>query len=315
MLSSCGERDAESDHRQGRPVDSKAATVDTPKGTVRCVIRGRLAEARTKDGDSSEQILVVGDEVRVQSGSIPAGHRGDHAPANQALATGQPRATGRAGGGGEHRPAGDRYLARRAPLNLNLVDRYLVAADTGGLSAAICVNKVDLPGRDAAAGLLAAYETLGYPVLWTSATLGTGIAELGRRLAGRTSVMAGKSGVGKSALLTAVEPGLGLKSRAISASTGKGRHTTSFSSLLPLSSGGYVIDTPGIRKYTLWEVDPRGLDRHFPEIDALRGQCRFANCTHSHEPGCAVRDAVDAGTIDRRRHASYLRILEGLDEE
>jgi ribosome biogenesis GTPase len=293
-------------------VDSKANTVDTPLGALRCVIRGRLAEARAKN----EQLLVVGDEVRVEALGKERGAIEEVLPRRSKLS---------------RRSAGSQPLEQvvaanvdqlvivtslaEPPLNLNLVDRYLVAADSGELSAAICVNKIDLGDRRPIAPLLATYEALGYPVLWTSATEHYGIDRLRACLSGRTSVVAGKSGVGKSALLNAVEPGLELHSAAISAATGKGRHTTSFSSLLPLSGGGYVIDTPGIRKYTLWEIDPQELDRHFPEIAELRGGCRFANCSHSHEPDCAVKDAVAAGKIDRRRHLSYLRILEGLDEE
>lgn len=293
-------------------MDSKASTVDTESGPLRCVIRGRLAECRTRD----EQILVVGDRVRVRPLEAGQGVIEEILPRRNRLSR---RAAGRERL--EQVVAANVDLVvvvtslAEPPLNLNLVDRYLVAAARGELGAAICVNKIDLGDRDAVAPLLATYAAVDYPVLWTSATEGWGIDKLRELLAGRTSVLAGKSGVGKSALLSAVEPGLELESRAISAATGKGRHTTTFSSLLPLSGGGYVIDTPGIRKYTLWEVDPLELDQHFPEMASLREDCRFANCTHSHEPDCAVKAAVDDGRIDRRRHQSYVRILEGLDEE
>jgi ribosome biogenesis GTPase len=295
-------------------VDSGASQVDTPAGLVRCVVRGRLTETKTQD----KRLLAVGDDVRVQL----------LGPGSGAIEEILPRRTklSRRSVGHERR---EQVVAANIdqvvivtslaepPLKLNLVDRYLVAADNGGLGAVICINKVDLAlgDRAPAEALLRPYHAMGYPVIWTSARTGEGIDELKRHLAGRSSVMAGASGTGKSALLNAVEPGLELRSGEISSATGKGRHTTTFSSLLPLGGGGYVIDTPGIREYTLWEVDPAALDRHFPEIDALRSGCRFANCTHSHEPDCAVKAASESGKIDPRRYESYLRILSGLDEE
>jgi ribosome biogenesis GTPase len=207
-------------------------------------------------------------------------------------------------------------VASAAPApSLNLIDRYLVAASRGGLVPVICINKIDLGVPADLAADLAPYLELGYPVHWTSATTGDGIPELRARLANVTSVLAGKSGVGKSALLNAVEPGLALHSAPISEATGKGRHTTSFSSLLPLAAGGYVIDTPGIREYTLWELEPQDLDQHFPEIARIASECRFSNCAHLHEPDCAVKAAATDGGIPARRYASYCRIRSGLDDE
>ena len=201
------------------------------------------------------------------------------------------------------------------PLNLNLIDRYLVAADRGGLGAIVCINKMDLGDPQAAAEELATYRELGYPVVLASARTGLGIDALRARLHAKTSVFAGKSGAGKSALLTALEPGLALRSAPISAATGKGRHTTTYSSLLRLTGGGYVIDTPGIRAYTLWEVEAEDLARHFPEIRAAEPGCRFTDCSHLHEPDCAVQAAAAEGRIDPRRYASYRRIHDGIDDE
>jgi ribosome biogenesis GTPase len=292
-------------------VDSGASQVDTPSGVLRCVVRGRLTEARTQD----KRLLAVGDEVRVRPLGAGNGAIEEILPRRTKLSR---RAVGRDRREQVVAANVDQVVIVTSllepPLNLNLVDRYLVAADNGGLGALICINKIDLGDRRPAEAQLGSYMTMGYGVVWTSARTGDGIDELKAGLAGRTSVMAGASGAGKSALLNAVEPGLALRSGPISAATGKGRHTTTFSTLLPLGGGGYVIDTPGIREYTLWEVDPTALDRHFPEIDALKGGCRFANCTHSHEPDCAVKAASAAGKLDRRRYESYLRILGGLDE-
>lgn len=296
-------------------IDARASQVATPGGVLGCVIRGRLTESKGLD----KRLLAVGDEVRVRQ----------LGPGRGAIEEILPRRTklSRRAAGADRR---EQVVAANIdqvvivssladpPLSLNLVDRYLVAAGRGGLAAVICINKIDcgdLAARSAAELELTPYAKLGVPIMWTSARNGTGIEALRARLVGCTSVFAGKSGVGKSALLNAVEPGLELRAGEISAATGKGRHTTTHSSLLALSGGGFVIDTPGIRAYTLWEVDPDDLDRHFPEIHAHRGACRFANCTHSHEPECAVKAAVAAGRIEARRFASYLRILSGLDEE
>jgi len=293
-------------------VDSGASQVDTPSGVVRCVVRGRLTETRTQD----KRLLAVGDEVRIRLLGAGSGAIEEILPRRNKLSR---RAVGRDRREQVVAANVDQVVIVTSlgepPLNLNLVDRYLVAADSGGLGALICINKTDLGDRGPAEAFLVPYETMGYPVVWTSARTGDGIGELKAGLAGRTTVMAGASGAGKSALLNAVDPGLQLRSGEVSAATGKGRHTTTFSSLLPLPGGGYVIDTPGIREYTLWEVDPVDLDRHFPEINVIKKGCRFANCTHSHEPDCAVKAASTAGKMDRRRYESYLRILEGLDEE
>lgn len=296
-------------------IDARESQVTTAGGVLRCVLRGRLTVAKGVD----KRLLAVGDTVRVRLLGPDRGAIEEILPRRTKLSR-------RAAGPDRKEQVVaaniDQVVIVSAladpPLNLNLVDRYLVAAGRGGLAALVCVNKIDCgtaADRAAAEAALRTYAALGVPLVWTSARTGSGIDVLRDRLAGRTSVFAGKSGVGKSALLNAVEPGLELHSAEISAATGKGRHTTTFSSLLTLTNGGFVIDTPGIRAYTLWEMDPSDLDRHFPEIHAERGGCRFANCSHSHEPECAVKVAVAAGRIEERRLASYLRILSGLEEE
>ncbi len=292
-------------------IDSGRSQVVTPVGVLRCVVRGRLALAKVQN----KRLLAAGDDVRVRSLGAGEGAIEEILPRRSKLSRQAVGANKR-----EQVVAAniDQVVIvtslAEPPLNLNLVDRYLVAADTGGLAAVLCINKIDLGNRSSVEPLLEPYAVMDLPCVWTSARSGEGIPALRSRLAGRSSVFAGASGAGKSSLLNAVEPGLELRSGEMTAA-GKGRHTTTFSSLLPLSGGGYVIDTPGIREYTLWEVDPATLARHFPELNGLDSRCRFTNCTHSHEPDCAVKVAVESGTIDRRRYESYLRILGGLEEE
>ncbi len=293
-------------------IDARTSRVSTPAGVIRCVLRGRLTAARGRN----KRLLAIGDHVRVRTLGSGRGAIEEILPRRTKLSR-------RAAGPNprEHVVAAnvDQVVIVSSlaspPLNLNLVDRYLVAAGQGGLESVICVNKIDLADHTAVTGQLRSYAQLGIPVLWSSAKTGAGIDALRRQLAGRVSVFAGKSGTGKSALLNAVEPGLCLRSGEISSATGKGRHTTAASTLLGLSVGGFVIDTPGIRAYTLWDVDPLHLDRHFPEFGPHRAGCRFADCTHSHEPDCAVKEAAASGAIDSRRYESYTRILAGLDAE
>ncbi|MGQ0604013.1 MAG: ribosome small subunit-dependent GTPase A, partial [Anaerolineales bacterium] len=174
--------------------------------------------------------------------------------------------------------------------------------------AVICANKVDLTTRAQAEALFGLYPPLGYPVIYTSTKNDTGIDALRAQLHGKLSVLAGPSGVGKSTLLNAVQPGLGLKARAISQATQKGRHTTVFSELLPLEAGGFVADTPGMRALALWDVEPEELDGYFVEMKPLVEACAFNDCTHLSEPGCAVRAAVEASRIARSRYESYSRL-------
>ena len=193
-----------------------------------------------------------------------------------------------------------------------LIDRYLVAAERGGMDAVVCVNKIDLADERAPIPRLDFYAQLGYKLLFTSVPEGRGIHELREVLAGRTSVLAGHSGTGKSSLINAAQPGLELSVRDISRSTSKGRHTTSSVTLLPLDVGGYVVDTPGVRAFGLWDLHREELEQYFPEIAELSQACRMRDCTHIHEPGCSVKAAVEAGRIAPERHASYVSIYKSL---
>ncbi|MHC4063043.1 MAG: ribosome small subunit-dependent GTPase A [Planctomycetota bacterium] len=192
----------------------------------------------------------------------------------------------------------------------NLIDRYIVATLAGDMQPVICMNKSDLDGRGDGAGLLSLYESLGYCVLLTSALTGRGIDRLGEVLGGKSSVLAGQSGVGKSSLLNAVQPGLELRVGDIIEQTTKGRHTTSTAQLLRLELGGYVVDTPGVRSFDISSVPLSEIEAHFVEFTERLADCKFPDCTHIHEPDCAIQAAVEAGQIDPRRYESYARMLE-----
>lgn len=210
------------------------------------------------------------------------------------------------------------FAVKDPTSNLRKLDRFLVVAEMNNLPAVICLNKIDLDKKGKVAAQFQMYSDIGYPVLHTSTKTGEGIAELKELLHNKISVLAGSSGVGKSSLLNEIQPGLGLKVSAVSGATGKGMHTTRFAELFPLDEGGYVADTPGIRGLALFDLEPYELDAYFREIAPLVEHCRFSDCTHRHEPGCAVLAAVKDGRIHPDRHQSYLRLREeheALDEE
>ncbi len=197
-----------------------------------------------------------------------------------------------------------------------LVDRLLVAAARGGFEPVLLFAKCDLADErtpfEAQAEL---YRSLGVRVVFVSVVTGEGLEEVRGLMQGAISVLAGQSGVGKSTLLNRLVPGLGLVVSEISKKWGKGRHTTSASSLHPFPGGGYVADTPGIRSFALPRLAAAEAAAYFPEFVSAAGGCRFSACTHRHEPSCAVKAAVDAGAIAECRYDSYLRIVEGVEEE
>lgn len=199
----------------------------------------------------------------------------------------------------------------RQPIpSLRKLDRFLVVAERNHLPAIICVTKMDIVPFEYAHQQFRVYEEIGYPVLFTSATNRTGIEELRVCLQGKISVLSGSSGVGKSSLLNVLQPGLGLKVQAVSKTTDKGLHTTRHAELFKLDGGGYVADTPGIRSLALFDLEPGELDGYFREIAPLVAACQFSDCTHRHEPNCAVRTAVSQNRISKERYESYLRLRE-----
>jgi len=194
-------------------------------------------------------------------------------------------------------------------------DRYLVMAAAGGVPPLLALNKIDLDPGSATAEEFEVYRRLGIDVVAVSARTGDGLAELTERLSGSMSVFIGPSGVGKSSLINALGADLSLRTGELSRSTGKGRHTTTWTELLRLDRGIEVVDSPGLRVLGLWGIQPERLADTFPEVASRVGGCRFRLCTHAHEPDCAVREAVAAGEIAAFRYASFLRIREALLEE
>lgn len=199
---------------------------------------------------------------------------------------------------------------KKPKFSSNRTDRILAACRWHDIPAGIVLNKLDLDREDEAEAIRETYAAAGIAVIGTSAETGEGLEQLVEALRGRITALYGGSGVGKSSLLNAIQPGLGLKVGKISKYWEAGRHTTTHSQMLELEVGGHVIDTPGIRVFRLHgatKADLRGL---FPEFEALQSRCKFPDCTHDHEPGCAVFDAVDEGTLSANRYASYVELLD-----
>jgi ribosome biogenesis GTPase len=204
------------------------------------------------------------------------------------------------------------FSLREPTPRLRMLDRLLVIAENNDLPAIICGNKVDLlDDLGEAHQLFGVYQEIGYEVIYTSVRTGRGIEALHKRLRGQLSVLCGPSGVGKSSLLNAIQPDLGLAVSEISESTGKGRHTTVGVRLWPLNEGGYVADTPGLREAGFFDIEPEELAWHFVEMRPYLSDCHFSSCTHTHEHGCAVKAAVEAGEISEVRYESYHRLLTG----
>lgn len=198
--------------------------------------------------------------------------------------------------------------------HLRMLDRFLVICERQGIPALIAANKVDLVGLTKAQEMFSLYSDIGYPVLYTSAKDNLGIDDLREVLQGKLSGLVGPSGVGKSSLLNAVQPNLGLAVSHVSEATTKGRHTTVSRSLFPLTGGGYVADLPGIRMLSLWDIEPEELDAYFPEIGSRVSGCQFSNCTHTKERDCAIKAAVQAGEIHPARYESYVRMRFGEED-
>ena len=281
-------------------------TVETGRGAVVCGLRGRLKQGR-HDGD----LAAVGDRVLVAVLADGSGVIEEVEGRKQAIVRLDPR------------PRGfyqqvllancDQavfvFACAHPNPKLRMLDRFLVIAEKQSIPAIIVANKIDL--AEEPKKIFGLYEPLGYRVIYTSAETGAGVDELRAALAKKISALAGPSGAGKSSLLNALQPGLGLAVNEISAALDKGKHTTVSRQLIPLAEGGYVADTPGWKSLALWDTEPEEMDAYFPELAPLVAECQFSDCSHTHEPGCAVLAALEAGRIHPERYDSYLRLRAG----
>ena len=298
--------------------------VETPQGHFLCTIRGRLRKELEYPESTGARRSVRKVKVR-EKDPVAIGDRVALLPTSGGAGVIE-RVLARAGGSftrGDPDPGGGAltsvvgldqlvmvFAAREPTPHLRLLDRFLVVAEAQELAAVICVNKADLGAPSWLRERLEVYRQIGYPVILASAERGEGLDELRARLAGRVSAFVGPSGVGKSSLLNALQPDLGQRVSAIGATTHKGRHTTTGTRLFPLEGGGYVADTAGIRALAVSNKETR-LDTCFPEFRPYLGTCRLADCTHIHEPGCAVLAAVETRALDAERYDSYCRLLTG----
>jgi ribosome biogenesis GTPase len=285
--------------------------VETEEGVIICRLRGRLKRGR-REGD----ITAVGDWVKISRLEDGTGMIEEIEPRERMFSRMAPTPRG------EYQQIiianQDQAIlvfacAEPAP-KLRMLDRFLIVAGEAKTPAIIVFNKVDLVGIRHAKKTFGHYESIGYPVIYTSAKTGRGVKALKKQLVGKISVLAGPSGAGKSSLLNVIQPGLGLAVRDVSQTTRKGRHTTVVREMFPVSGGGYVADTPGLKALALWDIEPEEVDGYFPEISALVAECQFSNCMHLHEPGCAVKKAVESGKIHYERYESYMLIRMGEEE-
>ncbi len=294
------------------------AQTDLPGGghALWCGVRGRI---HLRDRRHQKAPVAVGDRVHVIRTQEDRGAVDEILPRRSTLSRPSTR-SGRI----EHVMAAnvDRVVIvsalREPPFNPALVDRLLAVVAYSDLDALLVVNKMDLATAEDGAEAPpegAVYEALGYEVLRTSVVTGQGIEALRAALAGRTSVVAGHSGVGKSSLLNAVQADLGLAVGEVNAVTGRGTHTTTAAAWIPLEGGGAVIDTAGVREFGLWGIPKRDLPWLFRDLARLAPDCRYPDCSHTHEPACAVQEALVEGALAPFRFDSYLKILESLDED
>lgn len=281
-------------------------TVDTGQGLVVCQLRGRL-----KKGRAMGDLAAMGDRVRITLLEDGTGVIEEVEERERAIVRLDPRPQG------EYQQvllanpdqAVFVFACAHPTPRLRMLDRFLVIAEKQGIPPVVVANKIDLV--DDPGAIFGLYASIGYRVLYSSAKTGQGIGELRDVLLGKLSALAGPSGAGKSSLLNAIQPGLGLAVNDVSTAMDKGKHTTVTREMFPVEGGGYVADTPGWKSLALWDTEPEELDAYFPELRDLVPYCQFSDCTHVHEPGCAVRLALEEGRIHPERYESYLRLREG----
>ena len=283
-------------------------TVETKQGFVVCQLRGKLKQGKAK-GD----IAAVGDKVQIVVLPDGSGVIEEVEERKRAIIRLDPRPQGDYQQVLLANPDQAVFVFACAHPNprLKMLDRFLVIAEKQMIPAIIVANKIDLV-KDPKQ-IFGLYEAIGYRVLYTSTKAHTGIEELKSLLVGKLSAFAGPSGAGKSSLLNTMQPGLGLAVNEISRAVNKGKHTTVTRQLFPLEGGGYVADTPGWKSLALWDTEPEEIDAYFPELRELVQHCQFSDCTHTHEPDCAVRRALEEGKIHPERYESYLRLRAGED--
>ena len=281
-------------------------TVETGQGFVICQLRGKL-----KQGKATGDIAAIGDRVRITVSTDGSGAIEEVEERKQAIIRLDPRPQG------EYQQVllanADQavfvFACAQPNPRLRMLDRFLVIAEKQNIPAVIVANKTDLVKN--AKEIFGLYEPLGYRVIYTSTKTGMGIDELHTVLKNKISALAGPSGVGKSSLLNEIQPGLGLAVNEISMAMDKGKHTTVTRQMFPLVDGGYVADTPGWKSLALWDTEPEEIEAYFPELRELVQNCQFSDCTHTHEPNCAVLAAVKEGRVHPERFESFLRLRAG----
>src|ERR1700690_1317236 len=282
-------------------------TVDAGGELVICQLRGKLKQGRAK-GD----IAALGDRVHIIVLEDGSGVIEKVEERKRAIVRLDPRPQGAYQQVLLANP--DQAIFVFACANpepkLRMLDRFLVIAEKQQIPAVIVANKIDLLDKTEAKKIFGLYSSLRYSVIYTSAKTGEGLDEFKARLANKISALAGPSGAGKSSLLNKMQPGLELAVNDISA-VNKGKHTTVTREMFVLEGGGYLADTPGWKSLALWDTEPEEIDAYFPELASLVAQCQFSDCTHTHEPGCAVLAGIETGKVHPQRYESYLRLRDG----
>ena len=285
---------------------------DSTSLSVTCQLRGRL-----KQGPRLGDIAAIGDRVVFKLGSDGSGSIEEILPRKSEIVRLDPRPQG------EYRQvllanpdqAVFVFACAFPDPKLRMLDRFLVIAEKQKVPAVIVVNKIEMVGLEVAKEKFGFYPALGYPVIYTSVKADIGVNTLKTALRGKLSALAGPSGVGKSSLMNAIQPGLGLAVGEVSLAGGKGKHTTNFRELHELIGGGWVADAPGWKSLALWDTEPQELEAYFPELAPLVEKCQFNDCSHTHEPGCAVLEAVKSGQVRQERYDSFLRLKAGQETE